>query len=150
MDQAAPQAVGIEQAAHATGQALEALRWNWGDAYEIGHDDERGWWAKRRDGVGGYLTAADPGELRAVIYADHDLMPVPRDFDPGSGDGHAGAGGRAAAAPGVVPRVRGAGYPAPPRRRVPRGHRKRGVRGRQLPGAPASHRTRLPTGHPPP
>ena len=39
--------------------AHEALRFSWGDAYEIGHDDERGWWAARRDRIGASLTAAD-------------------------------------------------------------------------------------------
>jgi hypothetical protein len=33
--------------------ALEALRFGWGDAYLIGHDDERGYWAARRDKIGG-------------------------------------------------------------------------------------------------
>lgn len=82
MDEAAPQAGGTTQIA-ARDQALEALRFHWGDAYEIGEDDENGWWAKRRDGIGGLITAADPDELRRLIYADHDLMPVPRDFGPG-------------------------------------------------------------------
>jgi hypothetical protein len=42
---------------------LEALRWDWGDAYEIEHGDEDGWRAKRRDGLGGWLTAASSGDL---------------------------------------------------------------------------------------
>ena len=83
MDQAAPRAAGTPQSMAARDQALEALRFHWGDAYEIGEDDEHGWWAKRRDGKGGLITAADPDELRRLIYEDHDLMPVPRDLGPG-------------------------------------------------------------------
>ena len=36
---------------------LEQLRWDWGGAYEI----EKGR-ARRRDGLGGWLTAATPGD----------------------------------------------------------------------------------------
>lgn len=57
---------------------LEALRWDWGDAYETEHDDEHGWQARRRDGLGGGLTAAGPDELYGVIAADYALKPVPR------------------------------------------------------------------------
>ena len=46
---------------------LESLRWNWGDAYDIGHD-ERGWRALRRDGLGDVLTGATP---RRAVQADH-------------------------------------------------------------------------------
>ena len=37
-------------------QALAALRWGWGEAYRIGWDAARGWWAARRDGKGGHIT----------------------------------------------------------------------------------------------
>ena len=60
--------------------ALETLRWHWGDAYEIGLDDEHGWHAKRRDGLGGLLTASGPDELYRVIEADYALKHVPRDL----------------------------------------------------------------------
>ena len=60
------------------GQALEALRFGWGDAYEIGHDDERGYWAARRDRIGGLLTADTPDELRQAITEDYAVKPVPR------------------------------------------------------------------------
>jgi hypothetical protein len=82
-DEAAGPAAGTTQGMTARDGALEALRWNWGESYDIGEDDERGWWAKRRDGLGGLIIAADPSELRALIYADHDLKPVPRDFHSG-------------------------------------------------------------------
>jgi hypothetical protein len=69
---------------------LEALRWHWGEAYMIGHDDERGWWAARRDRIGGLLAAADPGGLEQAILADYRLKPVPRDL-PADGDPKGGA-----------------------------------------------------------
>lgn len=46
----------------------------------IGHDDERGWWAARRDQVGALITAADPEELWSAIHADYAARPVPRDI----------------------------------------------------------------------
>ena len=61
-------------------QELAALQWNWGEAYLIGCDDEHGWWASRRDQIGGLLTEPGPDELRAAIIADYDLKPVPRDI----------------------------------------------------------------------
>lgn len=57
---------------------LEALRWDWGDAYEIEH----GWRARRLDGLGGWLTAANSGELYQVIAANYDARPVPRSVTP--------------------------------------------------------------------
>jgi hypothetical protein len=62
----------------ATGHELGALRWDWGEAYEIEHGDEYGWRAKRLDGLGGWLTAAGPDELYGVIAADYNAKPVPR------------------------------------------------------------------------
>lgn len=62
--------------------ALEALRFNWGDAYELGFDPGRGWWAKRRDGMGGYLLADGPEGLGSAIREDYALRPVPREYDP--------------------------------------------------------------------
>jgi hypothetical protein len=56
---------------------LEQLRWDWGGAYEI----EKGR-ARRRDGLGGWLTAATPGELRSLIGADYAERPVPREVAP--------------------------------------------------------------------
>lgn len=58
--------------------ALEALDWNWGDAYEIGRDEDV-WHARRRDGLGGVITAADPEELRNAIRDDYMIKAVPRD-----------------------------------------------------------------------
>jgi hypothetical protein len=68
---AAPQAAEQE--------ALEALRFGWGDAYLIGHDAERGYWAARRDSIGGLLTAPDPDGLRDEITEDYAVRPVPRE-----------------------------------------------------------------------
>jgi|HubBroStandDraft_6_1064221.scaffolds.fasta_scaffold151714_2 hypothetical protein len=63
-------------------EALDALEFDWGDAYMIGRDDERGWWAARRDRIGGYFTAPGPDELREAIRADYALEPVPRSVSP--------------------------------------------------------------------
>lgn len=66
-------------------EALDALQWHWGDAYEIGRDDDRGWWAQRGDRRGQDLKAATPDELLAEITADYALRPVPRP-DPAADD----------------------------------------------------------------
>lgn len=76
MSEAAPQAASRQ----AGEQELAALQWNWGEAYLIGCDDDHGWWASRRDQIGGLITEAGPDELRAAIIADYELKPVPRDF----------------------------------------------------------------------
>lgn len=57
--------------------ALESLRWNWGDAYEIGMTDS-GWRARRADGLGGWITAAGADDLRDEILNDYTVRPVPR------------------------------------------------------------------------
>jgi hypothetical protein len=81
MDEAATQAAGGGTRT-ADEPALAALRYGWGDAYMIGWDGERGWWAARRDLIGGYLTAHDADELWTAIQQDYDLKPVPRDLPP--------------------------------------------------------------------
>ena len=75
MDEAAPPAAraGTDE------DALAALRFGWGEAYRIGWDDARGWWAARRDGKGGDITAGDPDQLWQAIVDDYTLLPVPRD-----------------------------------------------------------------------
>lgn len=60
--------------------ALDAIRFSWGDAYLIGHDDERGYWAARRDRIGGLLLANSPEELRQAVADDYATMKVPRDM----------------------------------------------------------------------
>lgn len=71
----------MEQAA--TGNAtegdaqLDALRWHWGDAYDIGCDDGV-WWFRRRDGLGGGETASGPDALRAAIIDNYIHRPVDR------------------------------------------------------------------------
>jgi hypothetical protein len=65
---------------------LEGLRWNWDEAYDIEFSDEHGWRARRRDGLGGWLTGACPDELYKAITDDYTLRPVPRGYAPGSGD----------------------------------------------------------------
>jgi hypothetical protein len=58
--------------------ALEALQWNWGQAYEIGVDDGQ-WWYKRRDGKGATETASTPNALHTMIVTDYGTWPVPRE-----------------------------------------------------------------------
>jgi hypothetical protein len=70
---AAPAASG-----QADEQELAALQWNWGEAYLIGYDEDHGWWASRRDQIGGLLAESGPDELAAAIRADYTLKPVPR------------------------------------------------------------------------
>jgi hypothetical protein len=77
MDEAAPQAAS---GTTADGQELAALQWNWGEAYLIGFGGEHGWWASRRDQIGGLITESGPDELAAAIRADYTLKPVPRDY----------------------------------------------------------------------
>jgi hypothetical protein len=73
---AAPQAAENDAA---TIRALEALRLDWGGAYLTGHDDERGWWAARRDRIGSLMTAGTPDELRQALADDNDVRPVQTD-----------------------------------------------------------------------
>jgi hypothetical protein len=80
MEHAADFDADSAQETGANAATLQALRYGWGDAYTIGHDDENGWHARRRDGRGGELTAHGPDELWAEIHADYDREPVPRDY----------------------------------------------------------------------
>ena len=84
MEDAGDRAPGERWRQAAIEEALGALWWHWGDAYDIGHD-ERGWQARRRDGLGGDLTAPDPDALYGVIGADYALRPVPRGAAPAEG-----------------------------------------------------------------
>lgn len=65
--------------------ALEALRFSWGEAYVLGPDGD-GYWALRRDGLGGKITAGDPDELRKAIREDYELKKVPRGLFPPAGE----------------------------------------------------------------
>jgi hypothetical protein len=59
--------------------ALDALRFHWGDAYEIEVSGGK-WRAKRLDGLGEWIEAADPDGLGWGIAADYAVKPVPRDL----------------------------------------------------------------------
>jgi hypothetical protein len=59
--------------------ALADLRYGWGEAYRIGWDARRGWWANRRDGKGDDIKAPDPEKLWDAIYADYASCPVRRE-----------------------------------------------------------------------
>jgi hypothetical protein len=57
---------------------LAALRWGWGEAYRISREDETGCRARRRDDLGGHITAGTADELWSAILADYTFKPVPR------------------------------------------------------------------------
>lgn len=61
----------------ATINALEALRWNWGEAYEINTVNDE-WRARRRDGLDSWITAPNAEDLRNQILSDYLARPVPR------------------------------------------------------------------------
>jgi hypothetical protein len=66
-------------------RVLEALRHEWDGAYEFGMGSD-GFWARRRDGLGGTLVSEDPGELRRMVSDDYAMYP-PRSRPGGSGIG---------------------------------------------------------------
>jgi hypothetical protein len=57
-------------------RALEALRWMWGEWYEIWVDQHIGTWCARRLDGGGVIEADSPDELRVEILEDWLLRPV--------------------------------------------------------------------------
>lgn len=59
---------------------LEALRWNWGEAYEI--TGAAGQWAAQHRDNGRMLVAGGPDGLRELIIEDYAAQPVPRDVAP--------------------------------------------------------------------
>lgn len=61
---------------------LEALRWHWGDAYEIA-ELPVGWKARRKDGRGGWFFRDTADHMYKAIHADYAAIPVPRSRAPG-------------------------------------------------------------------
>jgi len=55
--------------------ALEALRYDWGSAYEIEHDGDQ-WRARRLDRLGGWMYADSADDLRTQIFSDYATKPV--------------------------------------------------------------------------
>jgi hypothetical protein len=55
--------------------ALDALRYDWGSAFEIEGDGDC-WRARRLDGLGGWIETESPDCLRNEIFADYALKPV--------------------------------------------------------------------------
>jgi hypothetical protein len=53
---------------------LGALEHAWDGAYEFGIGMD-GYWARRRDGLGGTLIDEDPGELQRMVSEDHAVHP---------------------------------------------------------------------------
>jgi hypothetical protein len=68
----------------AAGEALAALEFNWGSAYKFGAGEGE-WWAARRDGAGGKITAGNPDDLTVKVRDDYLLKHVPREFAPAEG-----------------------------------------------------------------
>ena len=56
---------------------LRDLRWNWGDAYDVGFDPPSSWTAQRRDNAE-VVEAATADRLRAAIRKDYWRHPVGR------------------------------------------------------------------------
>jgi hypothetical protein len=54
--------------------ALDALRYGWGSAYEIESADGE-WRARRLDGLGDWIEAEIPDDLRHQIFSDYALKP---------------------------------------------------------------------------
>jgi hypothetical protein len=57
-------------------QALEDLRFHWGEAYEISYRSP--WWQAVRRDTGSDLLASEPRELRNLIIVDYSCNPVLR------------------------------------------------------------------------
>jgi hypothetical protein len=55
--------------------ALDVLRYDWGSAYEIESADGE-WRARRLDGLGDWIEAEIPDDLRNQIFSDYALKPV--------------------------------------------------------------------------
>lgn len=72
MDEAAmPQAAsGSTADLIAVSQALEALRLGWGDVYMFSYEDERGYWAAKRQPGSAWLSAGTPEELGRLLADD--------------------------------------------------------------------------------
>jgi hypothetical protein len=56
--------------------ALDVLRQNWGEAYEIGTDEVGRPRARRLDGLGEWLIASTSEELNVKIVDDYTSRPV--------------------------------------------------------------------------
>jgi hypothetical protein len=61
-------------------QVLDALQLGWEGAYEFGAV-AGGYWARRRDSLGGTLMDEDPGELRRMVIEDYAVRPLRRRQD---------------------------------------------------------------------
>jgi hypothetical protein len=66
-----------------TDQKLDALLWDWGEAYEIEMPDaDHSWRARRLDGLGGWIDADSAEDLRNQIVSDYVTKPVRKPSDP--------------------------------------------------------------------
>jgi hypothetical protein len=56
---------------------LDALLWDWGEAYEIETPDaDHSWRARRLDGLRGWIDADSAEDLRKRIISDYVTKPV--------------------------------------------------------------------------
>lgn len=62
---------------------LEALLWDWGEAYEIEMPGaDHSWRARRLDGLGGWMDADSAEDLRNQIVSDYVTKPVRKPSEP--------------------------------------------------------------------
>lgn len=60
-------------------QKLDALLWDWSEAYEIEMPDaDHRWRARRLDGLGGWMDAGSAEDLRNQIVSNYVTEPVRR------------------------------------------------------------------------
>ena len=76
MERATGDSAGETTDAHGS-DPLGMLRWNWDEAYDIEIDGSE-WRARRRDGLGGWITAYNADDLCNQILTDYMRKPVPR------------------------------------------------------------------------
>ena len=61
-----------------TGEALDELRWHWGDAYLIHYFETAGKWVAQRRDSHETMSAPDPARLLDLIREDYRAHPVSR------------------------------------------------------------------------
>lgn len=78
-----PEETDAEDSGSTSKNALDALLWDWGEAYEIEMPDvDHGWRARRLNGLGGWMGADSAEDLRSQIVSDYVAKPVRRPSDP--------------------------------------------------------------------
>jgi hypothetical protein len=76
MKRAARTGAPVGQAARMrSAAALQTLGWSLSDTPRLGLDDDLGWWACRRNGKGGWVTAGSHAELRVRLTRECGFVP---------------------------------------------------------------------------